>query len=161
MHKAIPTALLAVMMVGAFSSAGAQTQNDGKSLKACRGINDSAQRLACYDRFTDSIGRDVVLNAPARPYDPIKDFGGGPDVRRADDAAKVSSITAKITEARYQRLGGWTFAIDTGAVWQQLDTVDPRKDPKPGAVVELKSNAVGGFFAKVDEGRAFRVKRVR
>lgn len=150
-------ATLAVAPVGL----AAQSEQEGRSLKACRGINDAVQRLACYDRFTDSIGRDIALK-PARPYDPIKDFGGGPQVQAADDAARVSSITAKITEARNLGRGnGWVFAIDTGAVWQQIDTASPRRDPEVGKQVEIKRNALGGYTAIVEGGRAFRVKRAR
>ncbi len=159
----MPQKFLLALTATLFAASGAYAQNDQetRSLKTCRGIGDAAARLACYDRFTDSIGRDIT-SKPARPYDPIKDFGGGAQVREADDAARVSSITAKIAEARYggvQR--GWTFAIDTGAVWQQLDTADPRRDPKVGATVELHRNAVGGYTAKIEDGRVIRVKRVR
>ncbi len=159
----MPRQFFLTVAVGLLATGPAQAQSDEetRSLKACRGINDAAERLACYDRFTDRIGRDIVTG-PVRPYDPIKDFGGGPQVRGADDAARVSSITAKITEARYGGVqSGWVFAIDTGAVWQQLDTADPRRDPEAGKTVELNRNAVGGYTAKVEGGRVFRVKRVR
>lgn len=143
------------------SAALAQSDSETRSLKSCRGINDDAQRLACYDRFTDSIGRDITTK-PARPYDPIKDFGGGPEVQKADDAARVSSITAKVTEARHTgKTGGWIFAVDTGAVWQQLDSANPRRDPEVGKQVEIKRNSLGGYTATVEGGRAFRVKRIR
>ena len=152
---------IAVALMTIPANVSAQNENEGRSLKACRGITDATERLACYDRFTDSIGRDIALK-PARPYDPIKDFGGGPQVREADDAARVSSITAKITDAKYTgKTGGWVFAVETGAVWQQLDTADPRRDPAIGKQVEIKRNNLGGYTAIVEDGRAFRVKRVR
>lgn len=155
------THFLAAALMALPSTAYAQNDDEGRSLKACRGVSDPMQRLACYDRFTDSIGRDIALK-PVRPYDPIKDFGGGPQVREADDAARVSSITAKVTEAKHTGItGGWVFAVDTGAVWQQLDSTNPRRDPEVGKQIEIKRNSLGGYTAIVEGGRAFRVKRVR
>lgn len=160
------SAPLKLFMVMAFiaipASTSAQSEEEGRSLQACRGINDAMERLGCYDRFTDSIGRDIGLKS-TRPYDPIKDFGAPHDILNKGDIESRGPlfIESKIISARESGYGKWTMVLETGAVWTQTDTVNLVSTPKEGAIAKISQAGLGSYIAKVGNGKAFKVKRVR
>lgn len=55
----------------------------------------------------------------------------------------------------YDRLGGWTFAIDTNAVWTQTEKTNVRRDPKAGDTVDLSKGLLGSYSAKINDGLRF------
>lgn len=158
MFKLFSVALLVTLPTPLF----AQENEEGRSLKQCRGINDAMERLACYDRFTDSIGRDIALKS-ARPYDPIKDFGASSEMLDQADVEKLGPefIESKVVSASETGYGKWTLTLETGAVWTQVDTVNLVSTPKANAMAKIKRVGLGGYVATVGKGKAFKVKRVR
>ena len=162
MSKSLKIMLLAAL-VTAPAGLQAQDKKDIRSLKSCRGIADNAARLACYDQFTDGIGRDVVTENANRPYDPVKDFGASRAMMKQEDIGEQEPefIEAKIVSAELTGYSKWTLTLDSGAVWTQIDSVDLPVSPKAGATVKIKQAALGSYMANVGKGRGFKVKRVR
>ena len=158
MHPVIKASSLVVLLVAGLPvAASAKADRD---ILACRAIADRDARLACYDRLADDAEKEFGGARPQR--DPQRDFGASPSMLPEDvRAAEITSITAKITQVQYERLGGWTFAIDTNAVWTQTEKTNLRRDPKVGDTVELSKGLLGSYNATVNGGRPFRVKRVR
>ena len=158
MHTAIKaTSLLILLASGIPVAASAKPDRD---LQTCRTIADRDARLACYDRLADEAEKQFGGTRAQR--DPQRDFGASPSMLPDDvRAAEITTISAKITQVQYERLSGWTFAIDTNAVWTQTEKSNLRRDPKVGDTVELSKGLLGSYNAKINDGRPFRVKRVR
>lgn len=151
---------ISVATVSAPVHAQDRARQTHEGLQACRSITGVEDRLRCYDRLAEDVEKRDGRVAVNR--DPVHDFGASaaqlPDeVREAD----VSTITAKITQARQQQHQGWTFVLDTGAVWTQTDARRLTRDPVIGATVMLSKAPLGGYTAKINNGLAFRVKRIR
>lgn len=158
MHPAIKATSLLILLASGFPSVvSAKADRD---MQACRAIADRDARLACYDRLVDAAEQDFGGKKVER--DPKLDFGAtGTMVPQDVRDAEITNITAKITQVQYDRYTGWTMALDTGAVWTQSERTTTGRDPKVGASMEIRKGALGSFIAKIDNGRPFRVKRVR
>jgi hypothetical protein len=171
-HKSL--AVLAIITVGCGSAAvvaadGGTTAPLVRSVLACRGLADSAARLACFDNAVSdldgAIGRDevvVVDKATMREarrgifgfsLPRIRLFQGG------DAAEQIESIDATITGVGSNGEGGLLLTLDTGARWQQVDTEYINR-PKPGQKVTIRKATISGYMAKVENGRGFRVRRL-
>jgi hypothetical protein len=135
----------------------------------CRAITDTAARLVCYDQKVAEIDAaekndELVVADKADVKEAerglfgldlpkIKLFGG-------DKNEALKDLTATIKSARQSAYGKWLLTLEDGALWQQTDDVSLNKDPKSGATIVIKTAALGSYMAKVDGGRAFRVKRI-
>ena len=78
-----------------------------------------------------------------------------------DEGDEIAEIESTIKSARTIRSGKWVISLEDGAVWLQTDY--PRssmRDPKSGDSITIKRAALGSYMAKVNGGRAFKVKRV-
>lgn len=156
--------LLSLTMAATAISVPAQAQDRARQtregLQACRSIAGVDDRLRCYDRLAEDVEKRDGRVAVER--DPIRDFGAtSQQLPQEVRDAEVSTITAKITQVQQQQYQGWTFAIDTGAVWTQTEAQSLRRDPEVGATVVLTKGPLGSYIAKINDGRGFRVKRVR
>lgn len=137
----------------------------------CRTINDSAQRLACYDRQVAAMDaaaqRDevVVLDKeglkktrrslfgftfPKLPF-----LGGDNDEMQPEFA----TIEARIMSVREIGYGKWSFHLEDGAEWQSVEPIKNRA-PRSGMTIEIKRGALGSYVGKVGNWPAFRMKRV-
>lgn len=135
----------------------------------CRAIPDATERLACYDKKVTEIDTAekndelvVVDKAEVKEAErglfglslpKIKLFGG-------DRNQPLQDLTATIKSARLSAYGKWSIVLEDGAVWQQTDDVSLTKDPKAGSTIVIKTAALGSYMAKVNDGRAFRIKRI-
>lgn len=136
----------------------------------CRKIGIESERLACYDRNVAALevaeqskqvyvaDKEEVKKSRRGLFGfSIPDLGlfGGDD---ADDG-KIDSIEATIRSAH--EIGGkYTFTFDDGAVWAQTEVGYLGLVPKPGQKILIKRGAIGSFVGKVEDGRAFRIKRI-
>lgn len=158
MHPAIKATSLVILLASALPVAAFAKAD--RAMQACRAIVDRDARLACYDRLVDDAEKDFGGKRVER--DPQRDFGATGTMVPADVRdAEITNITSKITQVSYDRFNGWTMALDTGAVWAQSERTTTGRDPKVGASMEIRKGPLGSYIAKIDNGRPFRVKRVR
>ncbi|GAA0487779.1 hypothetical protein GCM10009096_33370 [Parasphingorhabdus litoris] len=141
-------------------------------LVACKNISDAEQRLACFDEKVAALetaqsNNEVVIADRKQVREArrglfglslprIKLFDGG-----GDEGDQINQIEGKIASARAARGGKWTIKLEDGATWQQ--TQPPRstsRRPKVGDSIVIKRGSLGSFVAKVNDGRAFKVKRI-
>ncbi|MEJ6595281.1 hypothetical protein [Parasphingorhabdus sp.] len=139
-------------------------------LVECRLIADSAARLACYDQKVAQLdsaqkNNELVVADRAEVQEAergvfglklprIKLFSGN------DDDQQITEITQTVASAKQLGRGKWFLILDDGATWVQTDTTMLSSYPKKGSSILIKRAAIGSFLAKVDGGRAFRIKRI-
>jgi hypothetical protein len=165
----------ASLAVSASASAGARqavtsgTPANMQRLLACRSIQDSAQRLACFDRETAVVDqaiakRDLVLIDKARATQAkrslfgfsIPDFGGlfgGGE----DDVKEISSTVVSYSHNVYT---GWTIKLADGSTWVQTDDAQLGLPPAKGDKVVVHRGSFGAFFLRVNGQPGYKVKRI-
>jgi hypothetical protein len=137
----------------------------------CRTVQSPEERLACYDREIAALETAEATNE-IRVVDraqvqktrrglfglvlpDINIFGGGKD----DGSDPVDEINSSIRTFTQDPRGRYTFTLDDGARWQQLDT-RVLNTPRAGQTVRIRRAAMGSFLANVNKQTAIRVKRV-
>jgi hypothetical protein len=143
------------------------------ALTSCRTVADSQERLACYDRATDTIiaartRKDLIVMDKAEVRETRKGLFGFslPKVRifgKDDDTAEadLSDVTLKITSVRDIGFGKWRFAVENGGVWETTEAHPRFKDPKVGESVLIEKGALNGYFAKIGKGHRVSAKRIQ
>jgi hypothetical protein len=145
------------------------TPQSVQQLIACRSITDSAQRLACYDRQSEAVGKalaakELVVIDKARANQAkrslfgfsIPDFGGlfgGGD----DD---VKEIASTVTRASQDGYGAWIVTLADGSTWYQQDDAPLGLPPEKGNKVVVHRGSFGAFFLRVGGQPGIRVKRI-
>jgi hypothetical protein len=166
--------LAAVIASGASAQKrGTQTGTPAsiQSLLACRGMTDSAQRLACYDRASGTIAsaistRDLVMIDKAKATQTkralfgfsVPDFGGlfggggGPD--------EIREIASTVTTFGRNAEGGWLIKLADGSSWSQTDDAMLGLPPRRGDKVVVARGSFGAFYLRLAGQPGFKVKRV-
>lgn len=142
-----------------------------QSLLACRSIEQAEPRLTCFDQAAaafQSAQRDgeiaVVDQAQARQtrsrlfgldLDAVDIFGG----LRA--SAPVEAIETHLVRASQDGRGQWTFLLEDGSTWRQIDTQRLSARAAPGAVVQIRKAALGSYLLRVNDSRSLRARRER
>lgn len=143
-----------------------------RALATCRGIDDSAERLACYDREAGALLQSVekketvVLDQAEVKKTKRSLFGftlprlpffnnGRSDVR---DDPEFQEIETPIVTVRSIGYGRFRFTIDEGAVWQTTEGINAF--PKPGEKVVIKKGLMGSYFIKFEGNRSVKGMRV-
>lgn len=143
--------LLSLLPLAVLSPAADAQTRPGTELQRCRGITDSAARLACYDALADSPAVQAALaQTPAQTPAPAP--------------VQPSAPVAEEVESHILGFDGWTprtrFKLANGQVWQVVDDSVGNyqlKDPK----VKVHRAALGSFLMEIDgAGRQPRVRRV-
>ncbi|MFC3070998.1 hypothetical protein [Phenylobacterium soli] len=134
----------------------------------CRAMTDSAARLACYDAAAAKMGDaeakgDIVVIDRAQAQQAHREAFGlrVPSlafVTRALAPEEVDQVTGVVKSARADAMGKWTFVLEDGAIWRQIDG-DLFRDPKGGDKVVVKRAALGSFKMSVDGQPTIRVHR--
>lgn len=143
-----------------------------QKLLDCRSLTDSAQRLACYDAQVDTLEsaeqkKEIVIVDKEQVREArrglfgftlpsLKIFGGGKD---APEEEELKEIEATIRGTGRTPDGGWTFTLEDGARWYQIDNNIVARSPKAGSKVKIKRAALGSYFASIDGQPGIRVKR--
>ncbi len=139
---------------------------------ACKSVTDPAQRLSCFDEKVAALesaqnNNEVVIADREQVREArkglfgltlprIKLFGGN-----GDEGDNVNQIESTIASARKLRDGKWLIKLDDGALWQQTSAVrSTARSPKVGNSIAIKRGSLGSYVAKVNDGRAFKVKRI-
>jgi hypothetical protein len=133
----------------------------------CRKIEDSAQRLACYDSATDALtkaessGDLVTLDRQQRSAVRKQAFGFTlPALSMFDTGEKgMDSIDETLANARQDAQGKWTFVMQDGAVWRQIDDEFLSRNPHPGSAIVIRRASLGSFMLSVDNQPGVRAHR--
>lgn len=169
-------ALLATaLVIGLAGSAAARpAPNTGmpasvQQLLDCRGVGDSAKRLACYDRQAGVISqaiatRELVVIDKARANQAKRSlFGfsvpnfGGLFGSGSDDIKQIESTIVGIS---HNADGGWVLKLADGSVWSQVDDSSLGLPPKRGEKVIVKRGMMGSFYLELSKQPGFKAKRV-
>ena len=184
MKATATTLLLAIVSSLAFS---VQAETVTQALEKCRGVDNSLQRLVCYDRVAKNVnqyagGQESIsavprrqlapANAPAKPSvsstpsakptvdnNATEDIAFGMEQKRVREQ-KEASMVATVAALSSTVRGSLIVTFDNGTVWQQSDDTD--LNLKEGQKVVVERGMFGAFYAKV-EGikRKMKVKRIK
>lgn len=147
-----------------------------QELYACRDIADSAARLACFDRevgelSTADANREISFADRATMKKARRGlfgfslpnlgalFGGDDDDEKNEE--RITSIDTTIKSVSTDKSGKYRITIEDGAVWVQIDGMGSIRQPQPGQKINIKVAAMGSYFARVEGGRSFRMRRER
>src|ERR1700761_4577931 len=119
----------------------------------CRRIDDGVQRLACYDAATDNLtkaassGDLVTLDRQQRRAVRKQAFGFTlPALAMFDVGEKseaMESIDETLASAHQDSQGRWTFVMQDGAIWRQIDDEFLSRNPHPGSAVVISKAMLG------------------
>jgi hypothetical protein len=169
----------------AFAGTCGAADSMGKLL-ACRGIDDAAARLACFDREAAALASAAVAHAPSAPVAsppaapapaaPAVATAPVPDAKqqfglpeRAVAAQEVAAGTrpaeAKKIEAHVSRFapgpdGRLVFTLDNDQVWRQLLSEGDLL-MNPGDAVTISRGFLGSYWLQASNGRGCKVTRLR
>lgn len=163
----------ALLVIAAAPSASARdlprtsTPKLFEEVVSCRAIQDSAQRLACYDRSVSALDTaqksnelyvaDKAAMKEARKglfgfsLPKLKIFGD----EDLGDLDELETTIAGIGTG--QR--GYIFTLPDGARWAQTDKRYMDK-PKIGAKIKIKKATLGSYMASINHKPGFRVERL-
>jgi hypothetical protein len=135
----------------------------------CRKIDDSAQRLACYDAATDALtkaassGDLVTLDRKQRQAVRKQAFGFTlPSLAMFDVGEKseaTDSIDETLASAHQDAQGKWIFVMQDGAVWRQIDDEFLSRNPHEGSVIVIRRATMGSYMLSVDKQPGVRAHR--
>jgi hypothetical protein len=135
----------------------------------CRKLADSAQRLACYDATVDSMAKAetagdlVTLDRAQRRAVRRQAFGFTlPTLSMFDRGEKpdeVDRIDETLASARQDAQGKWTFVMQDGAVWRQIDDEFLSRKPHQGSAIVIRRAMLGSYMLSVDGQPGVRAHR--
>jgi hypothetical protein len=117
----------------------------GKQLKHCSKVTSNTDRLACYDKLSNSIERRAEQNF-------------GQEYKQTVETPE--SIEARITEIQESSHNKKIVTLENGQIWKQNDT--GRIFWKAGDLIIVERAMFGSFFMKpANGGKKMRVKRLK
>ncbi|GFE72564.1 hypothetical protein NTCA1_02130 [Novosphingobium sp. TCA1] len=144
-----------------------------RQVVACRNVQDSAARLACYDQQVAALEqaatkREIVIADKkavetaqrglfgfATPVAKLMGFGGNDEA-----ATELKEITTKVSGV--SRSGsGWLLDFADGSTWEQNDTRDFVLSPKVGNDATISRGILGTFTVSVRGQRPIKMRRVK
>jgi hypothetical protein len=135
----------------------------------CRKIEDSGQRLACFDKAVatmeqaEATGDLVTIDREQRRAARHQAFGLPlPTLSfldRGEKPEEVDRILARINSASQDPYGKWTLHLDDGAVWRQIDDKEIDRPPHAGSAAEIRRGVLGSFTMKIDGQFPIKVHR--
>lgn len=149
-------------------------------LYACAQVTDPTERLACYDSAVAELrGREARQDVVAIDRQQVEQvqresFGFNlpslPNLfgRRANDGVAAppreeieSAQTMTVAQVRVVA-GRTTLTMDTGQVWQFVDTSELTPPRRPPFRVTIRRAALGSFIMSVEgSNRGYRVRRIQ
>ncbi len=139
-----------------------------QSILDCRALSEGAQRLACYDAAAAKVGEaqtrgDIVVIDRAQAAAVHREAFGLPMpsldiITRALNPGDVDRVEGVVRALRADPSGRWTFSLEDGAVWRQIDG-DLMRPPRAGSKVAIRRGALGSFLMNVDDQAAVKVHR--
>lgn len=134
----------------------------------CRGVADSAQRLACYDAAAARMGEAekhgeiVVIDRAQAAAAHREAFGlhvpSLSFVTRALRPEEVNRVEGVVENARADINGHWTFWLEGGQIWRQISG-DLYRDPHRGSKVAIRRGSLDSYLMNVDGQASIKVHR--
>jgi hypothetical protein len=165
----VALAVVSIPAAGARRQPASGTPANMQRLLACRSIQDSAQRLACFDRETAAVDqaiakRDLVMIDKARATAAkrslfgfsIPDFGG----LFGGNEDEVKEIASTVTSFSHNAYTGWTITLADGSVWGQTDDAQLGLPPAKGQKVVVHRGSFGAFYLRLNGQPGYKVKRI-
>lgn len=143
-------------------------------LIACRAVNESAARLACFDSSSAKFAaayqaNDIYVVDKSQVRETRRKLFGltipNIDVFRSNESAATAEANeTKEILSSVKSVGrtadGWRVTTGEDTVWQQVDQTELGITPKPGMVVVIRKGALGSYKMSIDKMPAIRVKRI-
>ncbi len=133
----------------------------------CRSIQDSAERLACYDRAVGALdtaqkSNELYVADKAAMKEARKGLFGFslPNLKifGDEDLGDLDELDATVAGVGSGQRG-YIFTLSDGARWAQTDKRYMDK-PKIGAKIKIKKAALGSYMASINGRSGFRVERI-
>jgi len=132
----------------------------GQTADACRRIDDSSGRLACYDHVFPRAPAPSATDHPAV----VGDFGLNQRQLvasgRVNKPEEVQNVAARVTDRRSNADGEFIVTLDNGQVWTQTE-LDTLAMPQAGEVVAIRRGLLGSFLLVTSHGVSTRVRRLK
>ena len=136
------------------------------SLLQCRQIEDTEERVSCYDNIVDSRssaasseGHDKDAVPSAQSLFGTNDTEARQIVETTLAIEQIDEIEATVAEARESAGEKLIVTLDNGQVWRQLD--NKRLHLESGDAVIVRKASFGSFLLEKQTGsRSIRVKRI-
>jgi len=176
LFKAVGFCAIGATLLAAASMASAKKAEEGppppqvSALLACRGITDSAERLACFDKASATIGeavakRDlVVFDRESVRKTKRGLFGFGiPNLgifSDEDDSVEIKQIEGEVVSTAFNADGGYIFRLADGSRWTQMDGKPIALPPRSGDKVVVKRGALGSYTLSVARQPGVKVRRI-
>jgi hypothetical protein len=154
---------LAALTLAGPATAADKTRERAAELKAvldCRPIQDTAQRLECFDKAAAALdaaeasGNVVVIDRKQALAARKEAFGFTlPSLAIFDRAAtkgEVNAIESTLASANRDSSGHWILVLDTGARWRQIDNTEVYPEPHKGSKVKIHKATLGSFVMNID-----------
>jgi hypothetical protein len=163
---------LAAAVSASFAAADSPVPKRPPALQAvvdCRKIEDSSQRLACYDSAVETMtkaeatGDLVAVDRAQRREVRRQSFGFTlPSLEifdRGEKPEEINKLDETLAAAWHNSEGRWMFKMQDGAVWRQIDDESLPNPPHPGDAVVIKRAMLGSFVLDVGGQRGLKVHR--
>jgi hypothetical protein len=137
------------------------------ALLACRSIEASTARLACFDRESAALAAEHSSPVARAELSPRETFGLAPMevAARAEAAAHapqpLDSMTSHISSIAKAADGREIFTLDNHQVWVQLLADGSWLDARSGEQVTISRGWLGSYWLRLPSRRGFKVSRVR
>ena len=151
----------------------AMAQSPSDPLEACAQKSDAAARLACFDqemqrRHTTNATRTTPTPEPPakKPTDDTVGLTGSQLRKKQRDEGivverpKPADIVAQVSRAVPHPDHRFTFFLDNGQVWEQIETQQGLYVDKNEAVT-IGPGVLGAFFLKTSKEKYVRVRRLQ
>jgi hypothetical protein len=165
-------AVLAAPLIAAPSDAPDQPPQAYSALIKCRDVQDSAQRLACYDKAVADlqtatqnhqvvmVDREHISKTKRKlfglPLPDINLFGG-----KEDEGEEISTVEGVVASAFTDQDNRWRVSLQDGALWQQIDDRPVAIGPKSGDPVVVTKAALGSYMMRIKNRPGIRVRRIK
>jgi hypothetical protein len=172
---AFHSALVAWLLVGTEAVA----QELPASLRQCVSEQDSARRLACFDRETARLVQQqdsrlpvavpasaLALASESKPRSDEENFGFRGKLAREESDRKAAEnpgleqLIAIVVQLRTRPYGEFVVTLSNGQEWVQKE-LDKSVHVKVGDQITIKPGTLGSYFLNGAKGAATRVTRVK
>jgi len=186
MQRILLLSAILIFTQAATSSAQSEAQPEAaastEAIYACAALPEDAARLACYDEAVgrlqaaeqagevttitkaeiEDVQREAFgFNLPTLPRLTLPKFGRSATAEEVQNG-ELDSIRLAVTKVSVSKINGLRITLENGQIWQQTDSRTVYYSKKRGVrEAEIKRAAMGSFMMKLDDGRAFRVRRLK
>ena len=138
----------------------------------CRTIQSPAERLACFDREVAAMqaaeaSRELVVVDRQQLRRTRRSLFGltlpslGLFADDNDDPEIVNEITGTVRTVSQNAYRRYTFTLEDGQRWAQIDGTDLGIEPRRGDPIRIRRAAMGSYLANVRGQIAMRVRRLQ